>query len=104
MTNIGNIEYVVDTDQLEPNQLALRGIHEQIARVDISARETQLNMKFHTIDVFDEDEGNAMNNIAYRCFTALAHKYGFSFRNMRRGGSTLPKRDGSECVWFKLEY
>jgi hypothetical protein len=95
MTNTGTIEYVVDTNQLEPNQMALGSIHEQITSVDISARETQLIMKFHTIDVFDEDEENAMNNIAYRCFTSLAHKYGFSFRNMRRGGSTLPKRDGS---------
>lgn len=95
MNNTGTIEYVVDTNELEPNQLVLESIHDQITSVDITAKETQLIMKFHTIDVLDEDEESAMNNIAYRCFTSLAHKYGFSFRNMRRGGSTLPKRDGS---------
>ena len=101
MQNTGDIEYVVDTNELEPNHLVLEGIHDQIASVDITVRETQLIMKFHTIDVFDEDEDNAMNNIAFRCFTSLAHKYGCSFRNMRRGGSTLPKRDGTLSTVIK---
>lgn len=101
MQKIGNIEYVVDTNELEPNQLVLESIHEQITSVDITASETQLIVKFHTVNVFDEDEENAMNNIAYRCFTLLAHKYGFSFRNIRRGGSTLPKRDGKLSTVIK---
>lgn len=94
MQKSGTIEYVVDTDEVEPCVLELGGIHDQISNVTLDARETQLIMKFHTVDVFSEDEENAMDNMAYRCFTALAHKYGFSMRNMRRGGSTLPKRDG----------
>jgi hypothetical protein len=69
--------------------------------VTIEARDAQLVMKFHTVDVFSDDEEKAMNNIAYRCFTALAHKYGFSIRNMRRGGSTLPKRDGKLSTVIK---
>ncbi|MES9817871.1 MAG: hypothetical protein ABW155_14570 [Candidatus Thiodiazotropha sp.] len=85
----------MDTNELEPKTLELEGIHDQIINVDINATETQLIMKFHTIDVFAEDEENTMNNIAHRCFTSLAYKYGFSFRNMRRGGSTLPKKEGA---------
>jgi hypothetical protein len=94
MQNTGTIEYAVDTNELEPKAFELEGIHEKITSVEIEAKDTQLILKFHTIDVFAEDEDNAMNNMAYRCFTSLAHQYGFSFRNMRRGGSTLPKSDG----------
>jgi hypothetical protein len=98
MQNTGSIEYVVDTSELEPNSLELERFHEHITKVEINASETQLVLRFHTINVFVEDEEGAMNNLALRCFTSLAHKYNFSFRNMRRGGSTLPKRGGSSSI------
>ena len=101
MQRSGTIEYVVDTDEVEPCAFDLSGFHEQILKVILEARETQLIMRFHTVDVFSEDAENAMNNIAYRFFTALAHKYGFSIRNMRRGGSTLPKIDGKLSTVIK---
>ena len=93
MQNTGTIEYVADTNELEPKQLVLENIHDQIISAAVTASETQLTIKFHTVDVLDDDEENAMNNIAFCCFTSMAYKYDFCLRNMRRSGSTLPKRD-----------
>ncbi|MEW8061066.1 MAG: hypothetical protein AB2777_07540 [Candidatus Thiodiazotropha endolucinida] len=85
---------MVDTNEVEPTLLKLDGVNDQITGVTIDARENQLIMKFQTVNVFAEDNENAMNDMAFRCFTALAHKYGFSISNMRRGGSKLPQKSG----------
>ena len=94
MHSTGIIEYAVDTNEIESCKLEIEVIHDQVSSVTIEARDSQLILRFHTIGVFPEDNESAMNDLASRCFTYLAHTYGFSIRNMRRGGSTLPQRNG----------
>ncbi|PCJ92955.1 MAG: hypothetical protein COA46_03020 [Porticoccaceae bacterium] len=94
MGSAGNIEYVVDTKEVEICSFEIERIHNKISNATLEARESQLILRFTTDGVFAEDNENEMNNLAYRCFSALAYEFGFSIQNLRRGGSTLPKMDG----------